>query len=333
MLGKGFILEPEEAQAWIAEDPHNAEVLFPYLNGEDLNSRPDCSASRWVIDFNVRSEAEARMYALPYARLLERVQPERARNKRKPRRDYWWRFAENAPAMREAIVGLDEVLVVSRVSKVVVPVRVPTAPVFSERLAVFATSDFGEQAILSSDVHWLWAVAYSSTLGTGTNYSPSDVFVTFPHPVTMSELDAIGCTLDTERREIMLRRQLGLTKLYNLVNDPELVPGQDADVDRMRAIHVELDAAVAAAYGWDDLDLTHGFHTYRQMTRWTIPPATRVEVLDRLLEENHRRAAAEAAAKSARPNKPTRPANAGSAAPTARTRRGRRPAAGQEEMF
>lgn len=333
VLGKGFILEPEEAQAWIAEDPHNAEVLFPYLNGEDLNSRPDCSASRWVIDFNVRSEAEARMYALPYARLLERVQPERARNKRKPRRDYWWRFAENAPAMREAIVGLDEVLVVSRVSKVVVPVRVPTTPVFSERLAVFATSDFGEQAILSSDVHWLWAVAYSSTLGTGTNYSPSDVFVTFPHPVTMSELDAIGCTLDTERREIMLRRQLGLTKLYNLVNDPELVPGQDADVDRMRAIHVELDAAVAAAYGWDDLDLTHGFHTYRQMTRWTIPPATRVEVLDRLLEENHRRAAAEAAAKSARPNKPTRPANAGSAAPTARTRRGRRPAAGQEEMF
>ena len=52
VLGMGFILEPDEAQAWIAEDPRNAEVLFPYLNGEDLNSRPDCSASRWVIDFN-----------------------------------------------------------------------------------------------------------------------------------------------------------------------------------------------------------------------------------------------------------------------------------------
>lgn len=93
----------------------------------------------------------------------------------------------------------------------------------------------------------------------------------------------------------MLRRDLGLTKLYNLVNDPGLEAGTDPDVDRMRAIHVELDAAVAAAYGWEDLDLTHGFHTYRKMTRWTLSPATRAEILDRLLEENHRRAAEAAA--------------------------------------
>jgi len=48
----GFVLEPEEAQEWIAADARNADVLFPYLNGEDLSSRPDTSASRWVIDFN-----------------------------------------------------------------------------------------------------------------------------------------------------------------------------------------------------------------------------------------------------------------------------------------
>ena len=59
----------------------------------------------------------------------------------------------------------------------------------------------------------------------------------------------------------------------------------------MRDIHVELDEAVMAAYGWDDVPLDHGFHTYRQMTRWTVSPAARVEILDRLLEENHRRAA------------------------------------------
>ena len=50
------------------------------------------------------------------------------------------------------------------------------------------------------------------------------------------------------------------------------------------------------AYGWSDIPLDHGFHTYRQMERWTVSPAARVEILDRLLEENHRRAAAEAAA-------------------------------------
>jgi hypothetical protein len=39
--------------------------------------------------------------------------------------------------------------------------------------------------------------------------------------------------------------------------------------------------------------LDHGFHAYRQMTRWTISPYARVELFDRLLEENHRRAVAQ----------------------------------------
>ena len=130
-------------------------------------------------------------------------------------------------------------------------------------------------------------------------YTPTTVFETFPRPEPTPELEAIGRTLDAERREIMLRRDLGLTKLYNLVNDPGLEASADPDVDRMRAIHVELDAVVAAAYGWEDLDLAHGFHTYRQMTRWTVAPVTRVEILDRLLEENHRRAAAAASGRSA----------------------------------
>jgi hypothetical protein len=64
-------------------------------------------------------------------------------------------------------------------------------------------------------------------------------------------------------------------------------------VARLRQIHVALDEAVMAAYGWDDVPLEHGFHTYRQMRRWTVSPAARVEILDRLLEENHRRAAAQ----------------------------------------
>ena len=88
----------------------------------------------------------------------------------------------------------------------------------------------------------------------------------------------------------MLRRKLGFTKLYNLVNDPDYT---DDDITRMREIHVELDRAVMDAYGWGDVELDHGFHTYRQMRRWTVSPAARVEILDLLLDENLRRAAAQ----------------------------------------
>src|SRR5690606_25329594 len=69
VLGMGFVLDPEEAAAWIEADPKNTDVLFPYLNGEDLNSRPDTSPSRWVIDFNNRSEAAAKLYAIPFQRV------------------------------------------------------------------------------------------------------------------------------------------------------------------------------------------------------------------------------------------------------------------------
>ena len=298
VLGKGFILEPEEAQEWIAEDPRNAKVLFPYLNGEDLNSRPDCSASMWVVDFNERGQDEAQRYQMPWQHVLNKVRSERASKISLNKSDFvdgWWKFHRNRPAMRQAIAGLDDVLVVARVSKTVMPMRVPTGPVMSDATVVFATDSYSEQAVLSSSLHQAWAIKNGSGMRGDPRYTPSDVFETFPRPEPTPELETIGRTLDTERREIMLRRDLGLTKLYNLVNDPDLEAGIDPDVDRMRAIHVELDVAVAAAYGWDDLDLTHGFHTYRKMTRWTLSPATRVEILDRLLEENHRRAAAEAA--------------------------------------
>jgi hypothetical protein len=291
VLGMGFVLEPEHAQAWIDEDRRNGEVLFPYLNGEDLNSRPDCSPSRWVIDFYGRGREEASLFNKPYARVHALVRPERQKNKRAVRRDRWWQFAEAAPGLRKAIATLDEVLVIARISKTVMPLRVPNRWVFNEKTCVFATDSFVDQAVLSSSIHWNWVVKYTSTLETRVNYAPSDVFETFPRPRSTDGLAAVGRALDEERREIMLRRQLGLTKLYNLVNDPQLGDADDPDIMRLRRIHVELDQAVMAAYGWEEVPLDHGFHTYRQMTRWTVSPAARVEILDLLLAENLRRAA------------------------------------------
>lgn len=184
-------------------------------------------------------------------------------------------------------------LVIALVSKTVMPMRVPKGQVFSHKLGVFATDSFADQAVLSSGLHQTWAIKYGSTMRADVNYSPSDVFVTFPRPEPTEQLAAIGVTLDAERREIMLRRDLGLTRLYNLVNDPDIASSADADVARMREIHVDLDRAVVDAYGWGEVPLEHGFHTYRQMRRWTVSPAARVEILDLLLGENHRRAAAQ----------------------------------------
>src|SRR5690606_22225208 len=141
VLGLGFTMEPEEAAALIEKDPRNREVLFPYLNGQDLNSRPDCSATRWVINFHDWSEEKAKAFSECYDRVRRLVKPERDANKRKVRRERWWQFAERAPQLYEAIAGLERVVVLARISKVVMPVMVPAGQVLNEKVVVFATED------------------------------------------------------------------------------------------------------------------------------------------------------------------------------------------------
>jgi hypothetical protein len=88
----------------------------------------------------------------------------------------------------------------------------------------------------------------------------------------------------------MLDRQEGLTKTYNRVHDPT---EQADDITLLREIHAELDYAVRDAYDWSDIDLDHGFHETKFGTRFTIAPGPRQELLDRLLELNHKRHAEE----------------------------------------
>lgn len=289
-----FTMSSDRANDVLSSDPATRGVIFPCLGGEDVNQKPKCDASRWIVDFTGLDEREIGQHGQAYRWVLDRVRPARLKLTNKPRlQERWWLYEAPGLKMRKAIARLGEVLVIAVVSKTVMPVRVPTGQVFSHKLAVFATDSYADQAALSSSLHQVWAIRYGSTMRTDVNYSPSDVFATLPRPGPSDRLVEIGRTLEVELREIMLRRELGLTKLYNLVNDPDMSDSADSDVARMREIHVELDRAVMAAYGWDDVPLDHGFHSYRQVRRWTVSPTARVEILDRLLEENHRRAAAQ----------------------------------------
>jgi hypothetical protein len=318
VLGMGFVLTPEQARGLIARDPRNAEVVRPYLNGEDLNSRPDCSPSRSVIDFRDWPIERAQEYPEPYAIVDRLVRPERARNNRKIRRERWWQFAERAPELYRTIARLDRVLVITLVSKIVQPAFVPTGQVFSHALGVFAHDDDAHFGLLSSGFHWWWAVTRASTLETRVRYTPTDCFETFPQPVLSDAVVAAGGALDAHRAALMLDRGEGLTKTYNRVHSPA---ESSADIARLRELHVELDYAVRDAYGWGDLELGHDLHETRQGIRFTFEPVVRQEVLDRLLELNlERRAAEEAAGLHAAKKTPAR-------------RRGRRTPAGQGTMF
>jgi hypothetical protein len=295
----GFTLTPDEAADMIAADPRNADVIFPYLNGQDLNSSRKHQASRYVINFFDWPEEHAAQYPWPFKRVRELVKPERDRLKgRNPTADdrarRWWRYGRRADALYAAISDLDEVIAITRVSNVVQPSRVPTGQVFSDSLTVFALGGHGDLGLLASSVHGEWARRYASSMRTDVRYTPSDVFETFPLLLGATDLlDAAGETMEKARFSVMMSRNVGLTGAYNLVNDEQVL---DADVVSLRGALMELDSMVLAAFGWSGLDPEHGFFDTEQGVRFTMHPVVTVEVLDRLLELNHERYAAEVVA-------------------------------------
>lgn len=295
-LGKGFVVSEDLAQQWIAQDPRNADVLLPFHNGESVNGTAHLRPKQWAIDFGERTRPEAETYELPWRHLYNTVRHERARNSSKRRREIWWQYAQPSTALRRTLSELGEVLVISIVSKHVMPIRVSVEAVLSNALDIWTDPSFAMTALMSSSPHQLWAMTYGSSLETRVRYVISDVFETFPRPPASIALEVLGQELHSRREEVMLDRNIGLTDLYNLVNDARLPSHQAPDVGDLRALHRELDTVVLDAYGWSDIDPGNGFFDLRGVVRWTVSPTARQEILDRLLLENRRRADSESAA-------------------------------------
>lgn len=311
VLGMGFILAPEAAQALISKDPRNRNVLFPYLNGQDLNSSPDQSPSRWIINFfnwplNADSDDREEPKGPPYAEdypdcleiLYEKVKAERESlppinhfNKSAAQR--WWQFAGSRVGLYKTISRMQRFLVRARVSNVNSVAFVPSGTIISDATVVFAFDDFASFANLQAMAHTEWLTHYASSMRTDIRYTPSACFETFPFPSPSSALHEIGAKYYIYRQSIMQNYHEGLTKTYNCFHNPEETA---ADIQKLRELRVEMDYTVAAAYDWTDLNLGHGFHETKQGLRYTICESARREVLDRLLQLNHQRYAEEVAA-------------------------------------
>jgi len=320
ILGLGFTLSEEGAQGMIKRDPKNKEVLFLYLNGKDLNSHPEQQASRWVINFWDWSEERAKQYVEPYAKVLKDVNPERAKLNQKTstgkrRAKVWWQYASDAKTLYHAIgrgdsfdshpagwgantgtsdeSNCDSVVVLAQVSKHLAPVWVLRDKVFDQRLVVFSEPGVFFFGVVVSTVHEIWARKHGATLETRLTYTPSDVLNTFPFPPSCGEweLEPLAKQYSQDRADALIRREIGLTKFYNLFHDPGCA---DQDVTKLRALRVKIDSAVAEAYGWTDLELDHDFYEVDYLpdndrVRYTVSREVRIEVLKRLSMLNRER--------------------------------------------
>lgn len=267
LRGKGFVLDPTTPEgaarcaavdAILAREPGSAELVRPFLGGDEVLRDPEHRAHRRVVHMGARSLEEARAHRGLFAFLQREVRPFReARQSTAIDRQHaahWWRFANPRPELEAATRGLRRVIALPRVTGHVTAVWLPRGTVCSDQLVVVASASPAVLALLASRVHAAWAHQFASTLGDGLRYTPSDVFETLPLPAPTFEaleedptLLAAGEGFVTARAEVLRTTGEGLTAWLGRLARGERGPATEA----LLAAHVALDRAVLSAYGLD----------------------------------------------------------------------------------
>ena len=310
-LGKGFLLDKETANWMLDSDPKNKEVIFPYLNGQDLNSDPQQEPSRFTINFWDWPEERAKEYELPFQWTYKNVYPKRLeKSKEKSYKGVdltWWQhlarrselyhsigrghhFQEHPADWDPESLRPSRVLVVACTSKTLAFSYVSPEWVYSNATNVFSSDCPSMFAVLQSNIHAVFAWQHTSRMKNDLRYALRNALEPFPFPDTKNSnrLHVLAIELDDLRRKIMITKDFGLTKLYGEMHLRETSTPEN---DRMKELHREIDRNIARSYGWDDLDLGHGFHEVSYLpknsgSRFTISEAARTEVLRRLSELN-----------------------------------------------
>lgn len=252
--GMGFVLDVEEAIILRSRTEANySEVIFPFINGDDLTSSQDQSPSRWIIDFGSRSLEEASKYPAALEIVRKLVKPIRDEVRRKAHRERWWQFAETRPGMTAALSNLNRYPIVGLTGKRLIAVWGEPGWRPSHACATFAVEDDYSFGVLISRAHEVWARANGSTLKGDLRYTPSSCFETFPFPIapTKKQMDAVAVA----SREIVSQRKiacenfnLGLTKVYNRMEEGGFV--------ELKKAHDSLNSSVLECYGFSK-DISH----------------------------------------------------------------------------
>ena len=104
VLGMGFTFDDTDISGvasplslmheLVAKDPRNAERIFPYIGGEEVNNSPIHANHRYVINFGEITEEQARQWPDLIRIIEEKVKPKRLQDNRASYRKYWWQYAE-----------------------------------------------------------------------------------------------------------------------------------------------------------------------------------------------------------------------------------------------
>ncbi|POD74825.1 DNA methyltransferase [Pseudomonas syringae group genomosp. 3] len=268
--GAGFIVTKQEAnELGLGTTPGLEKYIRNYRNGRDLTQS---HRGFMVIDlFGLTVDNVRERFPNVYQFLLERVKQERdAKGHTKDGAGYaavWWVFGKPRQALRKQLAGLPRYIATVETMKHRSYQFIDADILPDNRLICFALDSAFSLGVLSSRIHVVWALATGGTLEDRPVYNKTCCFETFPFPEATAEqqetIRVISEKLDAHRkRQQGLHPELQLTEMYNVLeklragvelNVKDKVVNAQGLVSMLRELHDDLDRAVFAAYGWDDL--------------------------------------------------------------------------------
>jgi type II restriction/modification system DNA methylase subunit YeeA len=285
--GGAFDVPGDMARNWLKlpvnpNGKKNEEVLRPWRNGLDVTRR---SRDMWIIDFGWDlSEKDAALFEAPFTFAEKKIKPFRVGIQGRGYARRWWVHERPRPEMWAKIAKLDRYIITPRVSKhrLFVWAHNKTCP-DSATIAI-ARDDDAFFGILHSRFHELWSLRLGTWLGVGNDprYTPTTTFETFPFPQCLTPATLTKNSEDDPHSQAIAVAAKRLDELRNswlnpddlITREPELSPcypdrilpkdAQAAIALKTRTLtnlynqrpqwlvdaHRDLDATVAAAYGW-----------------------------------------------------------------------------------
>lgn len=279
-----FDVAGDLARAWLTApvNPNgrpNCDVLHPYRNGLDITR---VSRGKWIVDFEQRTANDAAFYEEPFEYAQDVIKPFRSKSAIARSQAGWWILWRQRPEMRRALTGLRKYIATPEVSKHRIFVWLDARVWPDKNLTVIARDDDTTFGVLHSRFHESWSLRLGTSLEDRPRYTPTTTFETFPFPKGLTpdihakhyanDPRAVAIATAAKRLDDLRNAWLNPPDLVRV--EPEVVPGypdrilpkdaQAAVTLKKRTLtnlynqppqwlndaHRDLDAAVAAAYGW-----------------------------------------------------------------------------------
>lgn len=297
--GKGLALVLTEDDPWFDHlRSESGSLLRPYITGNDITSTSLTRVERWALDIaDLPLETIESKWPIAYRFLIEIVLPTRTPKDLKSYKglvDRWWQFWNHRAAQMRQLRARHQFIAFAKAAKYPICVQAPTEWIYTNKVVLVEEAHGNVHPICLSSMFQIWLRNYSvRSLGGDNNtltLSVSEALATFPFPRGRVSEDAIAAARDFQDTLVSWSRRnsTGMTDAMNAVHSSA---SSDAEIVEMRELLERIDAGVADAYGWSDLDLTHGFQGDADdgdanSTHHGLGEQTRDLVLAKLIELN-----------------------------------------------